>query len=170
MDSEEIYQKYYSTLFFFILKRVKDEVATKDILQTTFLKIHEKKYQLKDRSKLKGWLFQITRNEIANYFNSRDSQPVEEPISETNVETPCCLDRFIDELPKLYQTPVQLVYLEGKSQQETANLLGISLASTKGRIRRAKEILKERFRICCKYQVNEKNQLVGKSDCEVCDN
>ncbi len=168
MDSEEIYQKYYSTLFFFILKRVKDEVATKDILQTSFLKIHEKKHLLRDKSKLKAWVFQIVRNEINNHFKAIDTQPFIELPSETLEESSCCLDRFIDELPDIYQIPVKLIYLEGKSQQETADHLGITLAATKGRIRRAKEDLKESFISCCKYQINEKNQLVGEPDCEDC--
>lgn len=168
MDSEEIYQKYYSNLFFFILKKVKDEVATKDILQTSFLKIHEKKHQLKEKSKLKAWVFQIVRNEINNHFNSINTQPFKELPAESLSEGACCLDRFIDELPELYQAPVKLIYLEGKSQQEAAGLLGISLAAAKGRIRRSKEILKEKFIACCKYQVNENNQLIGEPDCEVC--
>lgn len=168
MDSGEIYQKYYSNLFFFILKRVKDEVATKDILQTSFLKIHEKKHQLKEKSKLKAWVFQIVRNEIINHFKAIHTQPFNDVPSVNVTEGACCLDRFIDELPALYQDLVKLIYLDGKSQQEAADLLEISLAAAKGRIRRAKEILKERFISCCKYQVNEKNQLVGEADCEVC--
>lgn len=160
MDSEEIYQKYYSGLFFFILKRVKDEPATKDILQTSFLKIHEKKHQLKDRTKLKAWVFQIVRNEINNHLKTIQTQPFKEQPFETFAENACCLDRFIAELPDLYQIPVKLVYLEGKSQQEAADLLNISLSALKGRIRRAKEILKGQFQECCNYQINKKNQLV----------
>lgn len=170
MDSREIYQKYYSALYFFILKRVKNEVATQDILQTTFLKIHEKKHQLKDVTKLKAWVFQIARNEIINHFNDLDTQPLNEVPAEMVAETACCLDRFIEELPTPYQIVVTLVYLEGKNQQEAAELLGLTLAAIKARIRRAKEILKEQFIVCCKYQLNDKNQLVGEPDCEVCDN
>lgn len=168
MESEEIYQKYYASLYLFILKRVKNEVISEDILQSTFLKIHEKKSQLKDPTKLKHWIFQIVRNEIIDHFNSQKPKIVDVLPSEATEDGACCLHRFIDELPDLYRNPIQMVYLEGKSQNETAEKLGISLAAIKGRIRRAKEILKEKFKICCKYSVDGNNQLIGQADCQVC--
>lgn len=46
--------------------------------------------------------------------------------------------------------------------------LGISLPNVKARIRRAKNILKDRFTNCCKYIRNEQDQLAGEPDCAIC--
>lgn len=169
MKTEEIWDRYNAALYFFILRRVKDEETTRDILQSSFVKIHEKKQQLKDAAKLKGWVFQLVRNETVDHFNRRKNIQLDAGDTEHLPIGFCCFDRFIEELPPLYRAPIELVYLEGKSQQEAAEVLAIGLTAAKGRIRRAKEMLKEKFVSCCKFTINEKSLLVGQPDCAHCE-
>ena len=68
-------------LFKFIIGRIKDDQISKDIHQEVFLKIQNKIHQLKDTSKLTLWVYQITRNEIIDYFrkvNSKKSIPIDD--------------------------------------------------------------------------------------------
>ena len=168
LSTTEIWKKFYTDLYFFTLKKVKNVEATKDILQNSFVKIHANRNALRQETKVKQWVFQITRNEIANFHRTGkilDRTPFIDPTSSNG---PCCFDRFVDELPEIYKSVMLPIYLEGKKQAEVAKDLGISLPNVKARIRRAKILLKEQFIACCKYSLNEKGQLIGEPDCIIC--
>jgi RNA polymerase sigma-70 factor (ECF subfamily) len=172
METQKIWKQFNDTLYFFILKKVKNENAANDIFQNTFLKIHNNLHQLKEEEKAKAWVFQIARNEIANHFKkeSKYIAPIEE-ITEVNFERNeayCCFDRFINDLPSIYKETVELVYIKGKKQDEAAKILEISLANVKARIRRSKDILKEKFSECCKYEFDKNGSLIGEPDCSSC--
>lgn len=172
METQKIWKQFNEELYFFILKKVKNETATNDIFQNTFLKIHKNLYQLKEEEKLKAWVFQIARNEIANHFKNEAKyiapvEEIEEIISEKKDDY-CCFDRFINDLPTIYRETIELVYLKGKKQDEVAEILAISLANVKARIRRSKDILKEKFSECCKYEFDKNGSLIGEPNCSKC--
>lgn len=169
---EAIWEAQASHLYFFILKRVHDVTIAQDVVQNTFLKAHGSLGTVHKPVKIKAWLFQIARNELANYYrdpNTNISNTELAPIADVSAKDDfCCFERFIEELPDKYQKVIKLVYLEGKTNSEAANTLNLSLANIKARIRRAKGILKQRFQDCCSYKTNESDQLVGEPDCAVC--
>ncbi|MAP80694.1 MAG: RNA polymerase subunit sigma-70 [Aequorivita sp.] len=172
MDTEKIWTQFNEQLYFFILKRVKNEVATGDIFQNTFLKIHKNIHRVREDQKIKAWVFQIARNEIANYF-SNEAKYVnhlnnQEYSTTESTEAFCCFDEFINDLPSIYKETVELVYIQGKKQEEAAQLLSISLANIKARIRRSKAMLKEKFSECCKYDFDKNGNLIGEADCAKC--
>ncbi len=172
METQKIWKQFNEELYFFILKKVKNESTTNDIFQNTFLKIHKNLHQLKEEEKVKAWVFQIARNEIANHFKNESKYiaPVdgtEEIISEKN-QAYCCFERFINDLPPKYRETIDLVYIKGKKQDEAAEILAISLANVKARIRRSKDILKEKFSQCCKYEFDKNGSLVGEANCSKC--
>ena len=174
MNSNEIYQKYGQEMYFFILKNVKNKNITNDIFQSSFLKIHKNIHQLKDEQKSRAWVFQICRNEVANYFNKElthsNSNTTTLPLHDIHevYGDICCLDRFIDDLPQTHKEVIVLTYIEGKKQVEVAEILKISIANVKARIRRSKAMLKKRFLECCKYEINKKGKLIGAPDCRTC--
>lgn len=172
MNSEVIYEQFGQEAYFFVLKKVKDTSIANDVLQNAFLKIHKNIHQLKAEQKVRAWVFQICRNEIANYFNKESAYQNGSELDDSTYEGPgehiCCFDRFIEELPENFQQVIELAYIQGKPQEQVAETLGISLANVKARVRRAKAQLKKRFLDCCKYETNAQGQLVGSPDCSVC--
>ena len=172
METQDIYHKFSNELYFFILKKVQHKNIANDILQNTFLKVHKNLSNLKEEKKVKGWIFQIARNEIVNYVNAesiyRDkSSTKEEPLLD-GPQFACCFDKFINELPDIYREVIEMVYIKGQKQKDVAIILDISLENTKARIRRAKDLLKKRFKECCKYELNKKGKLTGESNCSIC--
>lgn len=172
MNTQEIWSRYGQEVYLFILRNTRDKNVANDVFQNCFLKIHRNVHQLKSEQKLKAWVFQICRNEIANYYN-RESSYVNTlanspESSEENFQHICCFDKFIDDLPQDYKEVIELTYMEGKKQDEVADTLQISLANVKARIRRSKALLKKRFQECCKYKVDTKGNLVGSPDCPTC--
>lgn len=172
-QTQEIWDNYKDELYFFILKRVRDTGAAGDIFQNTFLKIHKNLDRLKEPSRTRAWTYSIARNEIANFFTDESVYVEKKGISDdTQIDTyegVCCFDRFINELPHIYREAVELVYIHGKRQQEAADILEISLANLKARVRRAKELLKLKFSECCKYELDKNGDLVGESNCAKCE-
>ena len=172
METQQIWKDHSNELFFFILKKVKDKVIAKDILQNTFLKIHSNLASVKHEKKLRAWSFQIARNEIANYFNNEsvyvEKFNTKEEIASSDYKELCCFDTFINDLPESYRTVVELVYIKGKKQKEASEVLGISLENTKARLRRAKAMLKLKFNECCRFELDNKGKLVGESNCPKC--
>ena len=107
ITTERLWQEQGTALYFFILKRTNDTVVAEDVLQNTFLKIHEHLHGLKDASKAKAWSFQIARNELANYYKG-NSNMVNTNLSDNLEELPlmddlCCFERFMEELPGSYK-------------------------------------------------------------------
>ena len=66
--TEKIWLEFNNQLKAFIVRRVKVNSLAEDILQEVFIKIHSNIDNLKDEQKLKGWIFQITRNSIIDYY------------------------------------------------------------------------------------------------------
>ncbi len=170
----DIWNEFRNDIYFFILKRLKNRDDALEILQNSFVKIHNNLGQLKNLSKRKPWVFQIVRNEIINYFNR--NKPVEE-LKGKEIDTfedrgdfadLCCLDRFLEGLPERYRDVINLVYVVGRTQQQAADEMGISLANAKARIHRGKGMLIEKFNSCCKFKLDENGKLSGESNCIAC--
>ncbi|MEO1012813.1 MAG: sigma-70 family RNA polymerase sigma factor [Bacteroidota bacterium] len=172
METHKIVSDFSDELYFFILKRVKNKDVANDIFQNTFLKIHQNVSKLEKEEKVKAWIFQISRNEIANYFK-RESDDAKKrnmakEIPSSEYQHICCFDKFVDELPETYRQVIELMYISGCKQKDVADKLGISLENVKTRIHRAKDILKKKFNECCKYEFDKNGKLVGESNCSSC--
>lgn len=174
METQKIWNCFNDEIYFFILKKVKNKNAANDIFQNSFLKIHRNLHQVKEEEKIKAWVFQIARNEITNYFNQETKfKDISDPKLESNpldYQHICCFDKFINNLPDTYKEVIEMVYIVGKKQTETAAELNISLANVKARIRRGKAILKKNFNECCKYEFDKQGNLVGEPNCASCTN
>lgn len=167
----DIWENLGNEIYFFILKKVKNKNTANDISQEVFLKIHQNIHTLKQEEKVKSWVFQIVRNEIANFFNKENKYTDLEENTESTPEKIiefCCFDKFLNNLPEIYKTPTEFIYIKGKKQSEVAEILGISLANVKIRIKRAKEILKQNLQDCCHYELDKKGYLVGEPNCKTC--
>lgn len=174
MDTQKVWNDFNDELYFFILKKVKNEESANDIFQNTFLKIHINLSKLKSEEKTRAWIFQIARNEIVNHFNKKfiyvDELDSNTAISIQEYQNICCFDKFINDLPEIYRQAIELVYIKGLKQKEAAEKLDISLENLKVRIKRSKDILKKKFNECCKYQFDKNGNLIGHSNCSVCKN
>lgn len=172
METLNIWDNFSDELYFFILKKVKHKHVANDIFQNTFLKIHEKLSTLREEKRAKAWVFQIARNEVINHFN-KESNYIDQlhnsevdDVQETSYA--CCFDKFINDLPEKYKSVVEMVYINGHKQKDVAKKLEISLENTKARIRRAKDMLKNRLMECCQYGLNKKGNLIGEPNCSTC--
>lgn len=181
MTTQYVWDKYSEDLKQFIISKVKNEVIADDILQESFMKIHAKLHTLKEVSKLKSWVFSITRNSIMDYFRATNNKieithlepEIEQEISHEHTEKDCLLG-ILKNLPKKYRDPLFLSDIRGLKQSEIAKQLNIPLPTVKSQIQRARKQIAKGFMDCCGFVMNTKGHLVGeiqeKENCKVCKN
>ncbi|MGI9277180.1 MAG: sigma factor-like helix-turn-helix DNA-binding protein [Endozoicomonas sp.] len=66
-----------------------------------------------------------------------------------------CIEPLIEELPKKYRDPLLMAELEGMSQKQVAEKLGLSLSGAKSRIQRGRVQLREKITACCDIEVEQ---------------
>ncbi|WP_036155170.1 sigma-70 family RNA polymerase sigma factor [Maribacter forsetii] len=176
MTFNEIWDKHKGHLLNFIKTKIDDEHNAEDILQEVSIKLHgnlNRKTEIKNH---KTWLFQVTRNTIADYYrkNKKHSE-LSINQSEININSSACvcdLSGFVIQtyLPEKYSRPLYLSDIDQKPQQEIAELLDLSLTATKSRIQRGRKKLKELVSDCIDISYNNKDQVSDfqlKNNCEL---
>jgi RNA polymerase sigma-70 factor (ECF subfamily) len=158
-----------SQLLRFVLKRVRDKALAEDIVHDTLYKAYTQQDTLRESQRLRPWLYQITRNTIADHYRS---QRLWEPLSDVLIaeevgddrraerELARCLRPLIDKLPAQYGRAVKLVELEGMKQRGAASVLGLSLSGAKSRIQRARKMLADSLLDCCRIEVDRRGSVV----------
>lgn len=179
---EKIWNEYYDQLLLFIIKRVSDKAIAEDILQNVFVKILFNIKSLKDNTKMKNWLFQITRNEIINYFRESKAtgkvplfyQAVDNEVThDITEEVGTWIVPFIGTLPEKYQEALILSEIDGMSQKDLAAHLGISYSGAKTRVQRGRAMLKEKLTQCCIFHTDKYGNIMdynpNTDSCNTCD-
>lgn len=165
-----VYLEYEAKLRGFVMKRVRDKDEANDILQQLYVKLYRHCEQLQDVRNMNAWLYQITRNAVYDYYREQgrsipieDESKLEEQFNQ-EVEphaTESLVLPLINMLPPEYAEPLRLSEIEGISQKEIAERLGMSYSGAKSRVQRGREKLKELFVECCHLELNRKGALVS---------
>jgi len=135
----------------FVYRKVNDLALAEDIVQDVILKVHFKLGQLKDKEKLAGWIYQITKNAITDHFRSKSKQIEFSDLnweSEAHGLNDCvasCLSEMMETLPQKYRQALELTEIQNLSQTNLAEKLNISYSGAKSRVQRARQMLKEKM-------------------------
>ena len=179
-ETEQIWHEFHERLHAFIGRRVDNEADVKDILQNVFLRLHQSLSTLNRADRLTSWLFQVTRNAIADYYRMSERQreiptdftletetgmdfahpsiiidPLDADIHRAKVveELSDCLRPITHHLPAPYRDAITLVELEGLTQREAAEHLGLSVSGMKSRVQRGRQKLKRMLHDCCQIHL-----------------
>ena len=157
----------------FIAARVRSAADVDDLVQSVFLRVHEKQESLRDADRLDAWVFQIARNSIADHFRRRTFATLEESLVDPvnlnddspnrNAEVAGWLPEMIEELPADQRRAAWLYEFEGVPQQEIADRESISLSGAKSRIQRGRRKLAAMLLECCRFQFDTLGNVL---DCE----
>lgn len=156
----KIFDKYYSTIFSYTLKRTAHLQATQDITSEVFFKAYKKLWQFKFIGKpFSAWLYKIATNEINTYFKKGKVSPLPiafmeelENLAITH-NTPelqfiteqeefakhhdlAALYETIHKLPTKYQEVLALKYFEQKTIAEISQILNKKQGTVKSLISR----------------------------------
>ncbi len=140
---DDVYEKYARRLYVFALKYLKNKNEAEELVQSTFLKVWEKRKTLKCDTSFKSYIFTIAFNEICNLFRRRNSfaRFYHEEItqsSDISYETEeqidfsftlKQLDIIIKKLPEKQRIVFIKSRIEGKTSKEIASETGLSVGT-----------------------------------------
>lgn len=150
-----------SELYNFAYRLTGSREDAEDLLQESYFKAFKYFHQLRDRSKFKEWIFQITANQFRNslkkkkreqlYFTDEfekvaavPQKPKYDPDVVAEQEDQAIrLKALIGELDPKMREALVLFELQSFSIEETARILGISPGTVKSRLHYARKRLKD---------------------------
>lgn len=137
-----------------------DPAAADDACQATFVKLAVQAPKLSRRrwrsATLGGWLYRVALNKaIESHRSDRSRRRTEQAFAANRLalareqtaqaELLAALDQELAALPVRFQAPLVLCHLEGKTQHEAAELLGLSYATVRRRIEQGRALLQSRL-------------------------
>lgn len=161
--SERLWYDVHERITAFVARRIDEPADVADIVQTVFLRVHQHAAQLDDEGRLLPWLFQITRNAIADYYRAPARR---RELSSTDHETPLesderredasaladlanCLRPMVEQLPPAYRDAIIRSEFDGIAQTELAAQLGLTVSGMKSRVQRGRAMLRDLLLTCC---------------------
>ncbi|HZW62635.1 MAG TPA: sigma-70 family RNA polymerase sigma factor [Flavobacteriaceae bacterium] len=149
----DLYKLFSSKLFSICLKYSRNYAEAEDNLQEAFLTIFEKIAQFKDKGSFEGWMKRITLNTVLqryrekgviNLVNENSVEEAEVTVDEDEIPLDYLL-KIVQQLPDRYRLVFNLYVLDGFSHKEIANMINISVGTSKSNLSRAKQLLKEQI-------------------------
>ena len=151
----------------FLTRRLSDPHLADDLLQEVFLKAMRQGNGFCNLVSARAWLFEVARNALADHFRLR-REMVELPDDlAAEIENPAsvdclaaCIPRVLSELTEIDREAITLCDLQGMTQDDYAQLKGLSLPGAKSRVQRARKRLMQRLTTACQVQFDEVGQVV----------
>lgn len=198
LNTETLWRKFSDQVRRFIRPRVSNDSEAEDVLQDIFIRIHKGINDLRHEDRVQSWVFGIARRALVDHYRKRGrdkEEPAGTDIKTEEDEDPTLdLNEFegehdvheevlswlipmIDELPEKYGKPLKMADVEGKTQQDVADYLGLSLSGAKSRVQRARQKLGKVLAACCKVEFGSEGRAVayrkikdenGEEGCEDC--
>ena len=170
---KSLWEEMHERLLRFIVSRVNNSDDAQDILQIVFLKIHSGLESIRDTEKMESWVFQITRNCITDYFRQPGKVPLDEALpaydtyksDDLSSEIALYVHDIVSSLPEIYRRALELVDLQGMSQQDAANELGITLSGMKSRVQRGRTMVREIMLACCHFEFDSQGIVMEYHNC-----
>ncbi|MFN0202788.1 MAG: RNA polymerase sigma factor [Bacteroidia bacterium] len=152
---QALYYQFYRKMYGVCLRYANDKDEAVDILQDGFIQVFKYIQDFRGGS-LEGWIRRIMVNmAIAHYrkkmkFSTTDIDNASDAgFDEDSVSSMTCEEilKYIQALPTGYKTIFNLYEIEGYSHVEIAEMLGISVGTSKSQLSRAKEILRKQLTV-----------------------
>ncbi len=177
---ETALEKERPALTRYIRAIVQNELIADDLTQETMLRAFKSRSGLRDSSKFVPWLFRIAINVCRDYFRKQkgtreqlfsnwisvepqdlrdDNAPHLDKVMECS-EMSECVQQFFADLPDAYRTVIIMHDMEGMTNPEIADMLGISLATVKIRLHRARKRLRTVLKDACEFHIDERGILI----------
>lgn len=192
INTQTLWRRFSEQVHQYIRSKVSSDEEAEDILQDIFIRIHQGIDKLRHEDRVQSWVYGIARRALVDHYRKKGrnkEQSAVDPVTKRAVEDPVLdLNEFdgshdvheevlswlipmIDELPEKYAKPLKMADVEGKTQQEVADRLGLSLSGAKSRVQRAREKLGAVLAACCEVEFGGSGRAVAyhKIEEEKCD-
>ncbi len=180
VDFDSLYRAHFSDVRRFVFQFVQNAPLADELTQDAFLKAYEAWGSFRGEAPQRIWLLRIARNVCLDYLRSpRACQAKAAPLDDggesattlgreppLTVEQAArqtqmteCVQEFVVSLPEPLRTPLILHDMEGLTNAEIAQVLGVSLHAAKMRLHRARARLRAMMEEHCDLFRDERNVL-----------
>lgn len=161
-----LYQRFYGRLMVICQRYTNNEDQAKDILQEGFIKIFKHIKDFEQKGSFEGWVKRIVTNTAIDYYRKRSNDFLlmheEDDIERTEWEeeegdledvfgmTPNEVLKAVQKLSPSYQMVFNLYVVEDYSHKEIAEMLDISVGTSKSNLAKAKQNLRAMLKVSIK--------------------
>lgn len=165
---EALYRKYADKMFNVCLTYTKDEDEACDVLQEGFIKVFSCLGSFTFNGSLEGWIRKIIVNTALSQYQKKRKETENQSLYQIYVEPVVdnildCINaeaviELVNQLPEKAGLVMKLYAIEGYDHKEIAELMGISVGTSKSQLNRARFLLKEAM---VKMSAEEKKRMTG---------
>jgi len=180
LDVDSLYRTHFSDVHRFIFLFVQNAALADELTQDVFLKAYEAWGSFRGEAPERIWLLRIARNVCLDYLRSPRARhakaaPLDEGLeiatapgceppltvdqAARQAEMTDCVQQFVLNLPETLRTPLILHDMEGLTNAQIAQVLGVSLEAAKMRLHRARARLRQMMEEHCDLFYDERNVL-----------
>ncbi len=160
----------------FVERRIASSADVDDVIQDVLTRILTGLPRLRDEERFGPWVYRIARHAIADHHRAssrhslasepREHSKVEGVVGEEDHdavarEVSVYAALFVTTLPSPYREALTLTELEGRTQKEAAEMLGISVSGMKSRVQRGRRKLREALEACCHIGLDARRRIVS---------
>ena len=150
---ELIYGRYHRRTYSLCLRMTQSATEAEDLTQEVFIQLFRKVGSFRGDSAFSTWLHRMTVNQVLMHFRKRgvknekttdDGEMPEQVVRGTEnqnkmrVVDRIALDKAISQLPNGYRTVFVLHDVEGYEHEEIANMLKLSVGTSKSQLHKAR--------------------------------
>ena len=169
----QIWSRFSQQLSELICQKTGHQDHCHDILQEVYIKMVKNADKIGKVHNVQPYLLKLAKNTVVDYYRSHQSQGIAEAPSEdlavvendANTTTTTLANTYFSELihalPPLYKQALIRTELEGLSQKQLAEELGISYSGAKSRVQRAKAMLRQSLIDCCDYKFDSYGNVIS---------
>lgn len=167
------------------LKRLVNNFEAKDLTQEVFMKVSKSIKTFRKESSLSTWIYRIATNtaldrlrspdykhmhtespsasenrtetEDMNLWTGKKTTPIDQQLIRKEMNE--CIRGLVEKLPEEYRAVLVLAEFEGLKNSEIAEILGITIATVKIRLHRARAKMKNELEGHCSFYRDERNEL-----------
>jgi RNA polymerase sigma-70 factor, ECF subfamily len=160
----------------YVARRVASAADVDDLVQEILLRLHQGSAGLRDSESFGGWVYRVAQNAIVDGARARRRGPPAVPVVADELPTADtqhedegdtlrgeltqCLASFISRLASPYREAITLTELQGLTQRQAAEMLGISLTAMKSRVQRGRDKLRHMFEDCCAISADARGRVM----------
>lgn len=152
-----VYHQYHQAVYANICKMVGEPQMAEDLLQEVFISLWENR-QIVDLHKAGGWLFVVSYNKSMSFLKKKlretsvflpdtsylatvsEEQPIDEQLFQLRLSM---VEEAIDHLPPRKREVFRLCRYDGKSYDEVADMLNISVVSVKDYLKQSTQFIRQ---------------------------
>lgn len=159
----------------YVARRLAASCDVDDVVQDVFVRMHRGLADLRDSDRFGGWVYTIAEHAVADHLRKRarhlvaghSNVQLEDEVAEWHdaggaleADLAECVTLFVSRLTSPYRDAITLTELQGLTQKDAAEMLGLSPSCTKSRVHRGREQIRRMFEECCEISVDARGHIV----------